>query len=257
MFFGSQATSRNPKILYNSYINDEYRFIKLLKIFYKNWIIKNKTVIFALLLVTLLITVTCSMKPELHKQQFAVLKDKPIDTADTDTVNIVASKLVNDSIEVSLSEFKTIDDIKNLVLEEAGVRIPNSLPDEHLRIMYDQAIDKDIPITIFFRWIYTESLFKKNSTSSAGAIGYTQLMPSTYTTYRKKLKLTRGATNNIKIGAYYLKEMYDYWSKRKENEKLRWSLALASYHGNMSRIKNTVPKRSAKYVNFILQNGYE
>lgn len=270
MFFGRPVTSKDPNILYNSYIKrTNIEFLNFIKNFYKKihtkWFVKNKTTIFAVLITTLIIVVNCSMQTvTVTPPRYNGLSFIPAFTADSDTLRdkgafylLRPDTTVVDSTE---DEVSTAEDIRNLVYEESGLRVPSSLPESHLWEMYNTALDNEIPITIWFRLIYTESVWNVHSRSHSGAQSYTQLMPSTYRLYRKKLNLKTSPSANIRIGGYYLKELYDYWKPKFGGDRQRWAMALASYKQGlstkMSRRKK-VPSGAERYVNWILKNGYE
>ncbi len=266
MFFGRPVTSKDSNILYNSYIKRTIReFLNFIKIFYKifpaKWFVKNKTVIFAVLITALVVIVNCSMqtRPTPH----VVSVNPGIIIPDSDTLRkVVWLKTKHDTVTTAEvdSGVNTAQDVRNLVYEESGLKIPRRLPDAHLWMMYNTAQDYDIPLTIWFRLIYTESVWDVNSTSRSGAQSYLQLMPSTYRLYRRRLNLEKSPKSNINIGAYYLKELYDFWKPKFSGERQRWAMALASYKQGLSNSmarRRTVPSRSVRYVNWILKNGYE
>lgn len=268
MFFGRPVTSKSPNILYNSYIKRTIReFLNFIKIFYKNfpteWFVKNKTAIFAVLIAALIVIVNCSMQPLPRSRYNGDALNPKAKAEDSDTlreklgVKIKLDTLTESNDDDSIS---TTDDIRNLVYDETGLRIPQKMPDDHLWMMYNTAIDNDIPVKIWFRLIYMESVWDVHCTSRSGAQSYTQLMPSTYRLYRKKLNLEKSTSSNIKIGGYYLKEMYTYWYPKFSGDRQRWAMALACYKKGLSNSmarRRTVPSGAVRYVNWILKDGYE
>lgn len=98
-----------------------------------------------------------------------------------------------------------------IIFEESNIKIPKRVNDEHLKLMIKHAELNDIPFNIFFRLIYKESNFKWNTTSSAGAKGYMQMMPNTYTYISKMINQPSNMTaeSNIICGSYYLRKKYD------------------------------------------------
>ena len=228
MSLSSPAIRTDTRILYN-------QPTKIVKIFNKKltfkWQSLNKYLIFAILIFSIQLLGN-------HKNERNLI---PLHKKDTD----------------SLKKFNLADSaisIRDLIYRESGLRVPKTTPEKDLRFMYNEANEKQIPIRIFFRWVYAESVWNAHAKSRDGAVGYTQLMPSTYSKYSKKLKLKRSVNSNITIGAYYLRELYDYWSPKKVKEHDKWAFALASYNGNINNVirRNAVPKRSAKYVRWIL-----
>ncbi len=85
--------------------------------------------------------------------------------------------------------------------------------------------------------IKQESGFNKTAISSAGAVGFMQLIPSTAKEVARRLKipyskrkLRNDASYNIKLGSYYIK----YLLKRFDNSKI---LAIASYNAGANHSK--------------------
>lgn len=144
------------------------------------------------------------------------------------------------------------------IFNETGLKIPKHVPKDHVRLIYSEAKKQQIPLKILVKVIRVESNFKADALNrNTGAKGYMQLMPSTYKLYRKKLKLDISPISNIKIGAFYLKEMYNIWDRVNYTEDKKWRLALASYNAginNVIKIKK-VPniKETIDFVNFIIE----
>lgn len=100
-------------------------------------------------------------------------------------------------------------------------RIPSNLARE----IYDAAVAEGIHPRIGFGLVYTESSFRRTAVSWAGAVGYTQLLPSTAAwiapgTRRADLFNTR---TNLRVGFKYLDYLVD-----KYNGDMR--LALTAYN---------------------------
>lgn len=100
-------------------------------------------------------------------------------------------------------------------------RIPVSLADQ----IYSAAVAEGIEPRIAFGLVQTESSFRRTVISSAGAVGYTQLLPSTANwiapgTKRSDLFNTR---TNLRVGFKYLNYLVD---KYKGNMRL----ALTAYN---------------------------
>lgn len=160
-----------------------------------------------------------------------------------------------------LSYFESRDWKEYVIKQESGITIPDYLPDSIFFIMDQQRNKYDIPHNIYWRLIYKESTFKGNLTSTAGANGYMQVMPTTFIEYKAKLNLldTNDIINNIKVGSYYLYENYKmYSSMTNVDENRAWELALSAYNAGPYTVKKsgyTIPniKETIDYVNFILQ----
>lgn len=106
-----------------------------------------------------------------------------------------------------------------------------------------------VPVGLYTGLVQQESNFNANAVSSAGAIGYSQLMPGT--------ALDLGANaydpqSNLNGGAKYLKQMYDKFGN--------WGDAVAAYNagpaGWSAVLKGTknVPAETAAYVPAVM--GY-
>jgi hypothetical protein len=177
--------------------------------------------------------------------------DKVVDTLNNRLKDVRSLKTYHGNSKDSIEYYKL------LVYGESGIKIPKSLPDKHFLVMYNEALKNEIPVKIFFRLIQIESGFDTKSTSNKGAISYMQLLSGTYNKYCRILNLKRNSESNIIIGAFYLKEGYNYWSRKTSDEKYRWALALATYEAGIDNVirKNGVPKYSKKYVNFIMKKG--
>lgn len=143
-------------------------------------------------------------------------------------------------------EYK-VEKIKKL----SGITIPKSLPDEHLNKMVETADYYDIPYKIYFRRGAIECYYyTQYPVSPKGAIGYDQLMPSTFKEYGKRLGLTKHTPiNGIKVAGLVLSDYYKLCGKD-------WSRALAAYNAGPSRVKNGIPNitETKNYVNFITDN---
>jgi soluble lytic murein transglycosylase-like protein len=134
-----------------------------------------------------------------------------------------------------------------------------------LKLMVDQADEKEIPYTVYFRLVDMESGFQFISNMESGAHGYMQLMPATFKMYYDRLGLEGGHTkeNNIIIGSHMLKEGYNKWRSRGMGKMIAWMYTLSEYNtgeGKM-QIKNDdgkvigfyLPSYTRRYVNFILK----
>ena len=77
--------------------------------------------------------------------------------------------------------------------------------------IYDLALKEDIDPDVAFGLVRTESEFKTSATSHVGAIGLTQLMPSTARWLKKDVTVQdlRDPKTNLTIGFKYLRELID------------------------------------------------
>jgi hypothetical protein len=165
-------------------------------------------------------------------------------------------------IEPDVLIFNTDSDyelLRGIVLEESGIDIPEHVPYAHLKLMYDQCQEKDVPVAIFFRLVYFESRFDSTATSHAGAKGYCQIMPTTFKMWYDKMKLKGGKNveNNIKISTQLISDLERNFVKYDERKK--WELVLSSYNAGIGRVIDAgynVPNISEtkKYVRNILSD---
>jgi hypothetical protein len=115
------------------------------------------------------------------------------------------------------------------------------LSDEVFFTMIDEIEKYQIPYTIFFRVVDHESGFKfiPNSQGS-GAMGYCQVMPLTFQTVSKRLGFkVHNEVNNIKTGAYVMKNNYDGYKKKGLDNKTAWHKALTDYSGGDSELASS------------------
>lgn len=149
--------------------------------------------------------------------------------------------------------------LRNVISEESGINVPENVPYSDIKLMYDRCQEKDIPVGIFFRLVYFESRYDSTAASSAGARGYCQVMPKTFSIWYNKLKLKGGTTmkNNIMVSTellYHLSLEFNKYESRK-----KWELVLASYNAGIGRViaaGNNVPNinETKNYVNNILND---
>lgn len=110
--------------------------------------------------------------------------------------------------EIALHEFQT-ERLQAIVENSADYRIPADLA----RDVYDTAREVGLDPEIAFRMVEIESSFRKDAVSSAGAVGYTQVLPSTArwlnpNVTREKLFETR---TNLRLGFRYLSLLLDQY----------------------------------------------
>lgn len=125
---------------------------------------------------------------------------------------------------------------QNLILKDCKFRNHTNfvnLNETIFELMVQECDKYKIPYCIFFSLVDKESGFRfvKNS-QGTNAFGYMQLMPKTFSIYANKLKLEGGhnAENNVKVGAYHLSELYNFWSKKYKSEKEIWRWSIAQYN---------------------------
>lgn len=142
------------------------------------------------------------------------------------------------------------DSLREIFYRESGIRVPKTVSDEHLRTIYDESKKRNLPLKVVVRLIQKESRFDVKQKNN-----YMQLIPTTYNHYSKILKLKKNPTNNIIIGIYYFKEIYDFWDKFYKSETKTLEMSLASYKNGltkMKRVKRIADNTTKEYVNYIL-----
>ncbi len=109
-------------------------------------------------------------------------------------------------------------------------------PLEHKEYIEKYAAEYEIPTELLAAVILTESGFDHTAKSRAGAVGLMQLLPSTAEEIcgRMKLEYTEqlltDPESSIKIGAYYLRYLYNNTGKN-------WDTACAAYNAGIGNVK--------------------
>ncbi len=126
-----------------------------------------------------------------------------------------------------------------LLLLVAGFFIHKAWEKRMYPIKYEEEIALyserfDVPRPVIYAVIHTESRFNPDSTSSAGACGLMQLMPTTYTWLSEKLGEQNNPADifnpdtNIRLGVYYL----SFLKERFED----WETVYAAYNAGQGRV---------------------
>lgn len=123
-------------------------------------------------------------------------------------------------------------------------------PRPFLKEVQEMAKKYNISEYILFGLVRTESFFQSNVHSHAGAIGLSQLMPSTAKDVARALKLTNynlyNPRTNLNFGAYYLGELI----RRLDGSQL---LALFSYNGGITRVRGWVKQNPHMPLDLLLE----
>jgi len=123
------------------------------------------------------------------------------------------------------------EDIKIFVKEHLYVETYNLEYSEYVK---EASIEFDVPESMIYAIIKTESNFQHDVVSHAGAVGLTQLLPETYSWVAMKLGENPDMNNisdpktNIRYGTYYLA----FLSERLENDETVY----AAYNAGFSRV---------------------
>ncbi len=142
------------------------------------------------------------------------------------------------SVKIKLAKLEAISD----------VRIPKGMNQSHLDLMVITAAYYDIPLRIFLRTAYKESLFNPNAISNKQAKGYFQIRDQTYNTYYKKIYIyDQTPESNIRLAGYILKSLKTKYKS--------WDLVLAAYNAGPAIVDSVgIPNYSEtkNYIKFIL-----
>ena len=113
----------------------------------------------------------------------------------------------------------------------------NMREQRYLELATQSAAAFDVPLPMVLAVIRTESDFRPNAVSSAGAMGLMQLMPETFAYLRDEQfeeKLSDRAVfdpeTNIRYGTYYLAYLHERFDD--------WKTALAAYNAGESRVSD-------------------
>lgn len=111
-----------------------------------------------------------------------------------------------------------------------------SHPTEYLETVEKYANAHSVPKELIFAVIKTESKFKSDAVSSAGAVGLMQMTPETYAWLCEKNSDPDTDPNflytpeiNIRYGVYYLDMLYSEFGS--------WEPALAAYNAGPSKVR--------------------
>ena len=116
----------------------------------------------------------------------------------------------------------------------------------------DTALAHDVPVSIAFALVATESSFNPNAVSSAGAIGLTQILPSTARGLEPRITRERlfDVGTNLDLGFRYLRQMLDRYNNLPR--------ALAAYNMGPTRLDQLAVGHGGtySYVERIRDNEY-
>ena len=155
----------------------------------------------------------------------------------------------SDTDEMSAYLTKQIEDLKTqyylqsliqYIELESEIIIPKYIDAKYVEYIYNTANQIGVPIRTAFRLVYKESTFRDSVTSPMGAGGLMQLMPDTRVLYRQilrtdTLKLDKNQ-EDIYIGIYMIKDLYNYWVSRGNSINYSWKLSLASYNAGKGTV---------------------
>jgi hypothetical protein len=183
-------------------------------------------------------------------------KDSTINTLNTSILD-KNSTIFNLSTEIrsrAYLEYKVVQQSK--IDHVSNLKI---VPDSIFFLMVEESDRYKIPYVIFFRIMERESKFQfiPNSEGS-GAMGYMQVVKSTFSQYYDMLKLKNGHTpgNNIRVAAKLIKSIHDSWNFKSERDI--WEYTLAEYgcgRGPMQDGKGGyfIPESVKPGINFVMK----
>src|SRR6059036_2490627 len=119
------------------------------------------------------------------------------------------------------------------------------LPADMATVIYDVALSEGIDPGLAFRLVKVESGFTQRAKSRAGAVGFTQVLPSTARLYEPGLTTEQlfDRDTNLRIGFRYLRDLLDRYPTN-------MSLALLAYNRGPGKVEELLGKGRDP------QNGY-
>lgn len=165
-------------------------------------------------------------------------------------LSISNNKILEYQLEYNKLEF--IDNLRDklkLVFWDVNHFNVDDIDGNHLYFMERQRVANNIPMHIYYRLIFAESGFRMFDQSGnvlrsdGGAIGYMQMLNSTFNwiNYRYKLNLTdiTNPYDNIIAGTFYLKMRNGNIDSifPEATEELKWKLTIASYNAGLEDVR--------------------
>jgi len=159
-------------------------------------------------------------------------------TADDQPAPVTAPALLGELRALSQSLEATRGElaVARLQLERANAIIDYSthynIPADLAAAIYDVALSEGVDPGLAFRLVRTESGFNPNAKSKVGALGYTQVLPSTARLYEPGLTNRQmfDRSTNLRLGFRYLRDLLERY-----NGNLR--LALLAYNRGPGKVQ--------------------
>jgi len=166
-------------------------------------------------------------------------------TADDQPTPVTAPALLGElrALEQALEATRGELAVARLQLERSNAIIDYST---HYRItadvsaaIYDVALAEGVDPALAFRLVKAESSFNPKAKSKVGAIGYTQVLPSTARLYEPGLTVQQlyDRNTNLRLGFRYLRDLLERYEGNPE-AKLR--LALLAYNRGPSKVQEVL-----------------
>ena len=172
-------------------------------------------------------------------------------SADADRVPATGSELLGElrDLRQQLDAKQGELDVARLQLDRANAIMQYSahyrIPADLATAIYDVALSEGIDPGLSFRLVKVESGFTQRAKSRAGAIGFTQVLPSTARLYEPGLTTEQlfDRDTNLRIGFRYLRDLLDRYPSN-------MSLALLAYNRGPGKVEELLGKGRDP------QNGY-
>lgn len=139
----------------------------------------------------------------------------------------------NRELKEKLKRYETLSNYMEERLKEANPDLSNELVDEIITVFWDQINTYDFEAEKALAWIEQESDFKITAISKKGAVGLTQILPTTGQEVARKMNIEwRGRETllnpelNLRIGFYYLN-----WCKERPAVKTEHQVFSAYFWG--------------------------
>ena len=163
-------------------------------------------------------------------------------TANDQPTPLTAPALVGElrSLEQSLEATRGELAVARLQLERANAIIDFSthynIAADLAAAIYDVSLAEGVDPALAFRLVRVESRFNPRAKSKVGAIGYTQVLPSTARLYEPGLTTAQlyDRTTNLRLGFRYLRDLLERY-EGSPDAKLR--LALLAYNRGPGRVQ--------------------
>src|SRR6266702_3676974 len=163
-------------------------------------------------------------------------------TADDQAAPLTAPALIAElrSLEQSLEATRGELAVARLQLERANAIIDYSthygIAADLAAAIYDVALAEGVDPGLAFRLVKAESNFTAKARSKVGAIGYTQVLPSTARLYEPGLTTAQlyDRSTNLRLGFRYLRDLLERYDGNPE-AKLR--VALLAYNGGPGKVQ--------------------
>ena len=177
-------------------------------------------------------------------------------------------------IEAEIEKMEFIAELKTeieFILYDRRFFDVNRIDEEHLYFMESQRAHYEIPKQIYYRLIFMESGFRMFDSdgeiirSSAGAMGYMQMLNSTFNDIIRRYDLEgiydiTNPYHNIMAGTFYLHQ------RKRDMERIfpntsdinQWKFALSAYNAGIGKVVEArgIPNidETINYVSFIMRN---